>query len=121
MSTTGSSRGLFTTLGDTASTLVERYLPDAFIFALILTFVTMILAVVFTSEGPGDVATHWGRGFWFVLAFSMQASLVLLTGWAFADSPPIKRVLRRIAQIPKTQHQALLATAIIGQLFGLFH
>jgi short-chain fatty acids transporter len=121
MSTTGSSRGLFTTLGDTASTLVERYLPDAFIFALILTFLTMILAVVFTSEGPGDVATHWGRGFWFVLAFSMQASLVLLTGWAFADSPPIKRVLRRIAQIPQTQYQALLATAIIGQLFGLFH
>lgn len=121
MSTTGSPRGFFATLGDGASTLVERYLPDAFIFALLLTFVTMVLAVVFTGEGPGDVATHWGRGFWFVLAFSMQASLVLLTGWAFADSPPVKRVLRRIAQIPKTQYQALLATAIIGQLFGLFH
>ncbi|PSQ13289.1 short-chain fatty acid transporter [Halobacteriales archaeon QS_7_68_65] len=114
-------RGFFTTLGNGASKLVERYLPDAFIFALMLTFVTMVLAVVFTPEGPADVATHWGRGFWFVLAFSMQATLVLLTGWAFADSPPVKRVLRRVARIPKTQYQALLATAIVGQALGLFH
>lgn len=118
---TGESRGFFATLGEVASTLVERYLPDAFIFALILTFVTMVLAVLFTGEGPGEVVTHWGRGFWFVLAFSMQASLALLTGWAFADSPPIKRVLRWVARIPGNQYQALLATAIVGQVFGLFH
>ena len=103
-SASGLQRGFFTTLGNGASKLVERYLPDAFIFALMLTFVTMVLAVVFTPEGPADVATHWGRGFWFVLAFSMQATLVLLTGWAFADSPPVKRVLRRVARIPKTQY-----------------
>ena len=115
------SQGVFTVLGNGASKLVERYLPDAFIFALLLTFITMILAVVFTPEGPGDVATHWGRGFWFVLAFSMQATLILTTGWAFADSPPIKRILRRIAKVPETQRQALFATAAFGVALGVFN
>lgn len=117
----GGISGLFTRLGDGASALVERYLPDAFIFALLLTFLTMIFAVVATPEGPGSIATYWGEGFWQVLAFSTQASLALLTGWALADSPPIKRVLRRIADIPESQIQALLVVAVAGQLLGLFH
>ena len=118
---TGSNRGFFTALGDGASALVQRYLPDAFIFALLLTFATMVLATVFTDKGPAAVATHWGEGFWFVLQFSMQSSLALLTGWAFADSPPIKRVLGRIAEVPGTQTQAIFLTAVVGVAFGLFH
>lgn len=111
----------FTRLGDGASALVERYLPDAFIFAILLTFLTMILAVVFTGRGPGEVAAHWGEGFWFVLQFSMQASLALLTGWALADSPPVKRVLRAIARRPNSRTQAIFTVAVAGQLLGLFH
>ncbi|RDI70933.1 short-chain fatty acid transporter [Halopelagius longus] len=116
-----SDRGFFTRLGDGASRIVQRFLPDAFIFALLLTFATMLLAMVFTDRGPGEVVAHWGRGFWYVLTFSMQASLALMTGWAFADSPPIKRVLRRVADVPKTQTQAIFATAVVGMVFGLFH
>ncbi|RLM83603.1 short-chain fatty acid transporter [Halobellus sp. Atlit-38R] len=118
---TSKSRGLFTILGDKSSALVQRFLPDAFIFALMLTFLTMLLAIVFTDRGPVAVVSHWGEGFWFVLAFSMQSALALMTGWAFADSPPIKRVLRRIGEVPRTQKQAIFATAVVGQLFGLFH
>lgn len=119
-SSTAISR-FFTRLGDGASRLVKRYLPDAFIFALLLTFVTMILAVVFTAEGPTDVVRHWSRGFWFVLQFSMQSTLELVAGWLLADSPPVKRVLRRIARVPSSQTQAIFAVAVVGQLFGVFH
>ncbi|WP_306052337.1 short-chain fatty acid transporter [Natronococcus wangiae] len=126
MSSTGSSergaiRAFFTALGDASSRLVQRYLPDAFIFALLLTFLTMIIAVLVTDEGPASVATHWGAGFWEVIEFSMQASLALLTGWALADSPPIKRALRRIADVPDSQTQAIFVVALCGQLLGLFH
>ena len=111
----------FTRLGDAASAAVQRYLPDAFIFALLLTLVTMVFALALTGKGPGEVVAHWSEGFWFVLQFSMQASLALLTGWALADSPPVKRVLNRIARVPDTQHQAIFATAVVGQALGLFH
>ncbi|MFC6905917.1 short-chain fatty acid transporter [Halalkalicoccus tibetensis] len=113
--------GFFTTLGAVASRVVQRYLPDAFIFALLLTFVTMVLAVLLTPTGPAAVTAQWGEGFWFVITFSMQASLALLTGWAIADSPPVKKVLGRLARIPNTQRQAIVATALVGQLVGLFH
>lgn len=111
----------FTALGAVASRLVQRYLPDAFIFALLLTFATMALAVTLTPSGPVAVTNQWGAGFWYVIEFSMQASLALLTGWAIADSPPVKKVLRRLATIPSSQRQAIFATALVGQLFGLFH
>ncbi|NKE34841.1 short-chain fatty acid transporter [Natronococcus sp. JC468] len=126
MSTIGSERSgrvgrFFTQLGEVSSRVIKRYLPDAFIFALLLTLLTMVVAVVATDEGPVDVATHWGEGFWEVVSFSTQASLALLTGWALADSPPIKRGLRRIASVPSTQTQAIFVVALCGQLFGLFH
>ncbi|MFC4357209.1 short-chain fatty acid transporter [Halobium salinum] len=111
----------FTRLGDVASRVVQRYLPDAFIFALLLTLATMVLAVGLTPKGPADVARHWSDGFWFVLTFSMQSSLALITGWVFADSPPVKRVLGRIANVPESQFQAVFVTALVGQLLGLFH
>lgn len=111
----------FTALGDGASRIVQRYLPNAFIFALLLTFLTMLLAVALTPSGPVEVTAQWGEGFWYVITFSMQASLALLTGWALADSPPVKRVLRRLATVPNTQRQAIALTAIVGQLVGLFH
>lgn len=118
---TGAISDFFTTLGAGASRLVQRYLPDAFIFALLLTFATMALAVALTPSGPAAVTAQWGEGFWYVIQFSMQASLALLTGWALADSPPVKRVLGRLARVPSSQRQAILATAIVGQLVGLFH
>ncbi|PSP85807.1 short-chain fatty acid transporter [Halobacteriales archaeon QS_6_64_34] len=111
----------FRTLGNLASDVVERYLPNAFIFAILLTFFTMALALAFTPKGPAEIGTHWGEGFWFVLSFSMQAALALITGWAFADSPPINRVLGRIADIPDTHRQAVFAAAAVGVVFALFH
>ena len=117
----GTIRRFFTSLGHVSSRLVQRYLPDAFIFALLLTFLTMLIAVLVTPEGPADVAAHWGAGFWEVVEFSMQASLALLTGWALADSPPVKRVLRKIAAVPNGQMQAIFVVALCGQLLGLFH
>ncbi|KYH25151.1 short chain fatty acid transporter [Halalkalicoccus paucihalophilus] len=111
----------FTALGAGASQVVQRYLPNAFIFALLLTFVTMVLAVALTPSGPVEVTAQWGEGFWYVITFSMQASLALLTGWALADSPPVKRVLGSLATVPSSQRQAILLTAIVGQLVGLFH
>ena len=125
MSTASSEKGavrrFFTGLGEFSSRLVRRYLPDAFIFALLLTFLTMGIAVLVTDTGPADVATHWGAGFWEVITFSTQATLALLTGWALADSPPVKRGLRRIAAIPSSQTGAIVVVAFCGQLLGLFH
>ena len=51
--------------------VIERWLPDAFLFAIILTIVVFIAAMVGTGVGPLRVLSYWGSdsGFWGLLAF----------------------------------------------------
>jgi short-chain fatty acids transporter len=111
----------FSRIGDLTDRFVRHYIPNAFLFAILLTFLTMIMAWLFTSNSPTDVVALWGEGFWFVIAFSMQSVLLLMTGWALADSPPVKKILRYLASFPNSQFQAIMLMAIIGVTLGLFH
>ena len=97
-------------------TLVQKYLPDAFIFAIFLTILTFVLGMAFTHQGPLDMIVHWGEGFWSLLAFSMQMALVLVTGHALALSRPVKKGLRSAASIVKTPTQAIFAVSLVSAL-----
>ncbi len=61
--------------------LVDRYLPDPYIFVLLLTLVVLIAAVVAEHKTPLEVINYWGDGFWTLLSFSMQMLLVLVAGF----------------------------------------
>ncbi len=52
--------------------LVERFLPDPYIFAIILTFVVFLVAMITTQSGPLTIIEAWYGGFWSLLQFSMQ-------------------------------------------------
>jgi len=94
--------------------LVQRYLPDAFILAIGLTMVIMVIGVVLADQSPMQMAEHWGTGFSSLFTFAMQMALVLLMGYALALTPAIKRILGRLTDIPKTPRQALALTALIS-------
>ena len=64
--------------------LVQRFLPDPFIFCILLTIVVFVVAMPLTQQGPMDMVLHWGNGVWNLLALSMQMDLVLVLGTAFA-------------------------------------
>lgn len=96
--------------------LVQKYLPDPFLFAIVLTIVVFILGIVATGQGPMDMITHWGAGFWNLLAFSMQMALVLVTGHTMASAPIIKKGLSRLASVAKTPGQAILAVSFISAI-----
>ena len=81
--------------------LVQRFLPDAFVFCIILTIVVFIVAMPVTGMNPIEMAAAWGNGVWNLLAFSMQMALVLVLGSALASAPPIKKLIVRLAHIPK--------------------
>ena len=44
--------------------VVQKYLPDAFIFCIILTIVVFLAALPVTRMMPWDVADAWGKGIW---------------------------------------------------------
>ena len=94
--------------------LVERYLPDPFIFVLLLTLVAAAAAIGVERQTPLAVMRMWGDGFWGLLTFSMQMLLVLVTGFMLASSPPIKRLLQRIAGLARNPGHAILLVTFVS-------
>ncbi|CDF57435.1 short-chain fatty acid transporter [Thermobrachium celere] len=95
---------------------VERYLPDAFIFAILLTIIVYVLAIFKTGKSAVDLVTFWGKGFWSLLGFSMQMVLVLVTGHALAQAPVVKKALTGIASIAKTPASAILLVTFVSAI-----
>lgn len=96
--------------------LVKKYLPDPFIFAVILTFIVFLMGIFIAGNTAIQLVQHWGDGFWNLLSFAMQMSLVLVTGHVLANSGPFKKILRSIAQIPNSSSQAIVLTTFISAL-----
>ncbi|MGM7636632.1 short-chain fatty acid transporter [Bacillus sp. Hm123] len=96
--------------------LMQRYLPDPFLFVIILTFFVAGLSLILTDSTPIQVVEYWGGGFWGLLAFAMQMVLVLITGHALASSPLFKKVLGKLASIPKSPGQAIVLVSVISLL-----
>ena len=96
--------------------LVQKYLPDPFIFAVLLTFFVLILGVVLTGQSPLAMTVHWSKGLWTLLAFSMQMALVLVTGHALANAPSFKKGLKTLAKIPKSPSQAIILVTLISTI-----
>ncbi len=95
--------------------VMRRYLPDPFVFAIVLTFVTLILGLVFQHKTVGDMVIYWGAGFWNLLGFAMQMVLIVVTGYALAKTPLVDSILVRLSSIPKTPRGAIvLATVVCG-------
>lgn len=94
--------------------LVERYLPDPYIFVLLLTLVAFAAAILVESKTPLEVVQIWGNGFWGLLTFSMQMLLVLLTGFMLASTPLIKAGLVRIATLASTPGQAIILVTLVS-------
>lgn len=92
--------------------IVQRYLPDPFVFALLLTLILFFAGIGFTPHGPLEMIQFWGNGFWNLLAFAMQMCLILVTGHALASSPLVKRWLKSLAGVAKTPAQGVVLVTL---------
>lgn len=101
--------------------IVERWMPDPFLFCLLLTALALGMALGLTSSGPLELVGHWYAGLWKILPFAMQMILILLTGYTLANSGPVRSLLGRIASIPSTQGSAIILltlTALVSALIN---
>lgn len=96
--------------------LVERWLPDPFVLVLLLTLLVFALGLTVEQAPPMDMLRYWGDGFWDLLTFGMQMVLILVTGWVLASSPPFRRLLQRLAQLPRSPGQAVVAVTLVSML-----
>ncbi|WIX33429.1 TIGR00366 family protein [Salinicola sp. JS01] len=94
--------------------LVQRYLPSAFVLAVILTAIVFVLGIVLGERTPLDMAQYWGEGFSSLFKFGMQMVLVLLTGYVLALTPVMQRLLGALTRQASTPRQALAITIVVS-------
>jgi short-chain fatty acids transporter len=109
---------LLARIGMRSANFCERWFPDAFVFAL--------AAIVFVFAGglsigvpAAKLATEFGNGFWSLVNFTMQMALVIVGGFVVASSPPVARLTRWLASIPKTPRGAVAFVAAFAMLSSL--
>ncbi len=96
--------------------IIQRYLPDPFLFAAILTFIVFLLVMPITNQSPLQVVDAFAGGFWKLLKFAMQMALVVVTGQAMASAPVFRRGLSYLAMAAKTPGHAILMVTIVSAI-----
>ena len=102
--------------------IMNRWLPDPFLFAIILTIVVFIAAMIGTWQNPIELVWAWagkgttGDGMWGLLAFSMQMALVLVLGSALASAKICKKILASIAGMAKNKMSAILVVTMVSTI-----
>lgn len=107
-------RGPLQTTAQFFTNLMDRYLPDPLVIAILLTVFTMGLAIVFQGSSPFDVVDYWGEGFWGLLEFTMQMTVVLLAGFILAKTPPVDRFLDMVTSRIHSPKAAIVAATLVG-------
>jgi short-chain fatty acids transporter len=105
-------------LGLRLSDWFERWFPDAFALAL-AAVVIVFAATLLVGSTPAQSAQRFGTGFWDLVAFTMQMSMIIVTGYAVATAPPVYAIVTRIAGIPKTGPGAAAFVALFSMLTSL--
>lgn len=97
-------------------TLVQKFLPDPFLFCIILTFAIFLSGIIFTGQSPMAMVLHWSGGFWSLLGFTMQMALVLVFGHTLASAPAFKKMTKKLAKIPKSPTQAIMMVTFVSAI-----
>lgn len=108
--------------------LFKRYLPTPFTIAVLLTLLTMVLALVFTDGGHDqnhflEILKYWETGIWNndLLVFAYQMMLVLVLGHVLVLSQPISNLILRLVQVVKNGSTAALVVALSTMLVAFFN
>src|SRR5947199_8254693 len=99
----------------------ERWVPDAFVFALLATLIVIVAGVAFTPSGLPQVIDAWGKGFWELIPFTLQMALIIITGHVLATSQPVGQVIRRVAAWPTTPRNAVALVAFFAMASSWFN
>lgn len=110
---------MLTKIGEKFTDIFQRNMPDAYVFALILTLITAILAFFWVDVSAIKILQSWYDGFWTLLEFGMQMVLLIITGYSIALSPLVNKGIDRLTNFIKTPTQVYFFSIVIGILLSM--
>src|SRR5579862_7699048 len=95
--------------------LFERAMPDPYVFAVLLTFIGIVLARLLAPQATlPSIASAWYGGVFAIFAFAFQMVIMLVAGYALAMAPSIQKFLARIAGTVSTPLGAISLTIVVS-------
>ena len=98
---------------------VERYYPEPFVFAILLTFLTFAITFTVTDTAPVQAMAAWGSGLASLLSFMAQLCIMLITAHALAHTDPLQKALKFLGRQPATQPGAYLMVTLVAGFASL--
>lgn len=110
---------MITELGEKFTNIFKKNMPDAFVFALILTLITGLSSWIWVGTPPIEIIEAWYNGFWMLLEFGMQMVLLIITGYSIALSPLLNKGIDRCTRFIRTPKQVYAFVIFIGILLNM--
>lgn len=115
---------------DRYTNVFRALLPTPFTIAVLLTFLTMLLALVFTLPADSNVGSYsleilsfWETGIWNsgLMVFAMQMMLILVLGHALALTPVATSLIERATKYCNTTANAAAIVSFFTLIVALFN
>jgi short-chain fatty acids transporter len=97
--------------------LSDRIMPDPYVFAVLLTLITGLLAYFLVpASSASSITLAWYNGIFNIFTFAFQMVLIVVTGYALASSPVVHALLEKAARFPKSPRAAISLTIVVGMV-----
>ena len=98
--------------------MLETWFPDAFVFALIAVLVALAASLAAGGELT-ELVRSYGKGFWSLIPFTMQMSLLIIGGYVLATTPAVAKVIDRLASVRLSSRSAVAYIAFVSMTSSL--
>lgn len=112
----------------TIETLFQKYIPSPFVIAILLTLLTMVLALLFTENQTDEfhpivILRYWEEGIWnqALLVFAYQMMLILVLGHVLVLSPPMSKLIDSVTHYAKDTASAVILVSVTTMLVAFFN
>ena len=106
-------------LGILFSNVYLKYMPNAFVFAILLTLITGFGSYIWLEASLFEIIKSWYHGFFDLISFAMQIVLIIITGFSIALSPAVKKGIDALSKYIKTPTQVYFLVVFIGMILSL--
>ena len=110
--------------------LFKKYLPSPFTIAVLLTFISFLIALIFSQSSSTSLVdkalsllTYWEAGIWnsSLIVFAFQMMLMLVLGHSLALSKPIENLLSQTTKYCYTTSKAAFWVCLLTLIVSLFN
>tara|TARA_R110002072_G_scaffold85225_3_gene193071 strand:+ start:38059 stop:39435 length:1377 start_codon:yes stop_codon:yes gene_type:complete len=112
----------------TIETIFKRYLPSPFAIAIILTVVTMLLALFLTDAPKNEnhflaILSFWESGIWnnALLVFAYQMMLILVLGHILVLSKPMNSLIVKLTNLVSNTSNAVMLVSSTTMIVSFFN